>query len=140
MRGDAVVGVRYRGADGEVREMRATLTVACDGRSSTLRTAMGLEPKSFGAPMDVWWFRLPRDADDPHGLNGVLGAGHAQVVIDRGDYYQIAYVIPKGADAQMRARGSRGTAPRSGEPGAVAGRPRRRRCRRSMTSNCSTCN
>lgn len=103
--GDRVVGVRYRGADGEEREMRATLTVACDGRSSTLRTEMGLKPKDFGVPMDVWWFRLPRDPDDPHGLAGVLGAGHAQIVIDRGDYYQCAYVIPKGRDQELRAQG-----------------------------------
>lgn len=103
--GGRVVGVRYRGPDGEVREMRATLTVACDGRSSTLRTEMGLEPKNFGVPMDVWWFRVPREPDDPHGLAGVLGAGHAQIVIDRGDYYQCAYVIPKGRDAQLRAQG-----------------------------------
>ncbi|MGZ8814558.1 MAG: FAD-dependent monooxygenase, partial [Mycobacterium sp.] len=73
--------------------------------SSTLRTAMGLRPRSFGAPMDVWWFRLPRNADDPHGLAGVLGTGAAQIVIDRGDYYQCAYVIPKGRDAELRAQG-----------------------------------
>lgn len=103
--GGAVVGVRYRGADGEVREMRASLTVACDGRASTLRTAMGLKPRNFGAPMDVWWFRVPREPGDPHGLAGVLGAGHAQIVIDRGDYFQCAYVIPKGRDEQMRAQG-----------------------------------
>ena len=105
MSGDTVVGVRYCGADGQEREMRAALTVACDGRSSTLRTAMGLRPRSFGAPMDVWWFRLPREADDPPGLAGVLGTGAAQIVIDRGDYYQCAYVIPKGRDAQLRAQG-----------------------------------
>ena len=104
-RKDRVIGVSYRGADGQVREMHAVLTVACDGRSSTLRSAMDLRPRSFGAPMDVWWFRLPRDADDPHGLAGVLGAGAAQIVIDRGDYYQCAYVIPKGGDAQLRAQG-----------------------------------
>lgn len=102
---EKVVGVRYRGADGETREMRAALTVACDGRSSTLRAAMGLRPRSFGAPMDVWWFRLPRAAGDPPGLAGVLGAGAAQIVIDRGDYYQCAYVIPKGRDAELRAQG-----------------------------------
>ena len=104
-RKDRVIGVRYRGADGEIREMHAALTVACDGRSSTLRSGMGLRPRSFGAPMDVWWFRLPRNPDDPHGLAGVLGAGAAQFVIDRGDYYQCAYVIPKGRDAQLRAQG-----------------------------------
>jgi 2-polyprenyl-6-methoxyphenol hydroxylase-like FAD-dependent oxidoreductase len=104
-RGDKVIGVSYRHAAGDVREIRAALTVACDGRSSTLRNAMGLRTRSFGAPMDVWWFRLPRNADDPHGLAGVLGAGAAQVVIDRGDYYQCAYVIPKGRDAALRAQG-----------------------------------
>ncbi|MGV0794594.1 FAD-dependent oxidoreductase [Mycolicibacterium sp. XJ1819] len=104
-RDDTVVGVDYRDASGHQRRMHATLTVACDGRSSTLRTAMGLTTRSFGAPMDVWWFRLPRGVDDPHGLAGVMGAGHAIVVIDRGDYYQCAYVIPKGRDAALRRRG-----------------------------------
>jgi 2-polyprenyl-6-methoxyphenol hydroxylase-like FAD-dependent oxidoreductase len=55
--------------------------------------------------MDVWWFRLPRRPDDPPGLAGVLHAGHATITIDRGDYFQIAYIIPKGTDAQMRAQG-----------------------------------
>jgi 2-polyprenyl-6-methoxyphenol hydroxylase-like FAD-dependent oxidoreductase len=105
VRGRTMVGVRYRTPDGAVRAMHAALTVACDGRSSTLRSAMGLTPKNFGAPMDVWWFRLPRNAGDPHGLAGVLGAGHAQIVIDRGDYYQCAYVIPKGRDGELRAEG-----------------------------------
>jgi 2-polyprenyl-6-methoxyphenol hydroxylase-like FAD-dependent oxidoreductase len=85
--------------------MRAALTVACDGRSSTLRAAADLVPHGFGAPMDVWWFRLPRRADDPRGLAGMLGTGRATIVIDRGDYYQIAYIIPKGSDAELRAQG-----------------------------------
>jgi 2-polyprenyl-6-methoxyphenol hydroxylase-like FAD-dependent oxidoreductase len=100
-----VIGVSYRDPAGQLREMHSALTVACEGRSSTLRTAMGLTPKSFGAPMDVWWFRLPRHVDDPHGLAGVLGAGQALIVIDRGDYFQCAYVIPKGRDAELRAKG-----------------------------------
>jgi len=104
-RANRVVGVTYRDQTGETKEMRAELTVACDGRSSTVRSAVGLTPHSFGAPMDVWWFRLPRRPDDPRGLAGVLRAGHAAITIDRGDYYQIAYIIPKGADAQMRAQG-----------------------------------
>jgi 2-polyprenyl-6-methoxyphenol hydroxylase-like FAD-dependent oxidoreductase len=104
-RKDRVIGVSYRDSGGQTRELYAELTVACDGRSSTLRNTMGLKPRNFGAPMDVWWFRLPRNADDPHGLAGVLGAGHACVAIDRGDYFQIAYIIPKGRDAELRAQG-----------------------------------
>jgi 2-polyprenyl-6-methoxyphenol hydroxylase-like FAD-dependent oxidoreductase len=105
LRDGRVVGVRYRSSDGQTHEMRAALTVACDGRSSTLRSSMGLQPKAFGAPMDIWWFRLPREHGDPRGLNGVFRSGHACVVIDRGDYYQIAYVIPKGTDSALRAEG-----------------------------------
>ena len=102
--GNRVVGVTYRDGAG-VKEMRAELTVACDGRGSTVRSAVGLTPHGFGAPMDVWWFRLPRRPDDPTGLAGTLKAGHGTIMIDRGDYYQIAYVIPKGTDAEMRAQG-----------------------------------
>ncbi len=100
-----VSGVRYRGDDGAERQMRAALTVACDGRSSTLRSAAGLVPRSFGAPMDVWWFRLPRAEGDPRGLNGVFADGAGMAIIDRGHYYQIAYLIRKGSDARMRAEG-----------------------------------
>ncbi|CAN5276941.1 FAD-dependent oxidoreductase [soil metagenome] len=107
--GGRVAGVRYRDADGREREMRAALTVACDGRSSTLRTAVlsrqGRSLRSFGAPMDVWWFRLPRHDGDPHGLNGRFDNGQAVAIIDRGDYFQIAYLIKKGSDAAMRADG-----------------------------------
>jgi 2-polyprenyl-6-methoxyphenol hydroxylase-like FAD-dependent oxidoreductase len=102
---DRVMGVTYRDQTGETKQMRAELTVACDGRSSTVRSAVGLEPQGFGAPMDVWWFRLPRRPDDPRGLAGKFQAGHGMILIDRGDYYQIAYIIPKGTDAEMRARG-----------------------------------
>jgi len=105
-RGDgAVTGVRYRGPDGEVAEMRADLTVACDGRGSTLSASMNLSHRTFGAPMDVWWFRLSRGDGDPPGLEGVFTSGHAMIVIDRGDYYQCAYIIAKGADARLRAEG-----------------------------------
>jgi 2-polyprenyl-6-methoxyphenol hydroxylase-like FAD-dependent oxidoreductase len=100
--GGKVTGVRYRDADGAEKQMHAHLTVACDGRSSILREDAGLATRNFGAPMDVWWFRLPRHADDPHGLNGVFQFGHGCALIDRGDYFQIAYLIRKGADAAMR--------------------------------------
>jgi 2-polyprenyl-6-methoxyphenol hydroxylase-like FAD-dependent oxidoreductase len=99
-----IVGVTYRDEAG-VKEMRAELTVACDGRTSAVRSAVGLTPRGFGAPMDVWWFRLPRRPDDPTGLAGTFKAGHATIMIDRGDYYQIAYIIPKGTDSEMRSQG-----------------------------------
>jgi 2-polyprenyl-6-methoxyphenol hydroxylase-like FAD-dependent oxidoreductase len=102
---DRVTGVTYRDQTGKTKEMRAGLTVACDGRGSTVRSAVGLKPRNFGAPMDVWWFRLPRQPDDPGGLAGTFQAGHGIILIDRGDYYQIAYIIPKGTDARMRSQG-----------------------------------
>ncbi len=102
-----VVGVTYRDESGDPknREMRAELTVGCDGRTSVVRSAVGPPPRAFGAPMDVWWFRLPRRPDDPSGLAGTFKSGHGAILIDRGDYYQIAYIIPKGADAEMRSQG-----------------------------------
>lgn len=103
--GSTVTGVRYRDADGIERELQAPLTVACDGRDSTLRAAMSFAPKGFGTPMDVWWFRVPRNAGDPAGLAGAMGAGHMVAMIDRGDYYQCAFVIPKGSDEKLRSEG-----------------------------------
>jgi 2-polyprenyl-6-methoxyphenol hydroxylase-like FAD-dependent oxidoreductase len=103
--GGAVVGVTARGPDGDGVEVRAGLTVACDGRHSTVRQALGLRPRQFGAPMEVLWFRLPRSADDPEGLGLRVGAGQALVLIDRGDYLQIAYVIPKGGYDTVVAAG-----------------------------------
>jgi len=79
--------------------------VACDGRGSAVRAAAGLRPRSFGVPMDVWWFRLPRHEDDPPGGVGRFTRGHFCVLIDRGDYWQCAYLIRKGSDAALRAAG-----------------------------------
>ncbi|MGW0516467.1 FAD-dependent oxidoreductase [Crossiella sp. NPDC003009] len=101
-----VTGVRYRDRDsGTAGELRAGLTVACDGRNSLARTAAGLKPREFGVPMDVWWFRLPRHEDDPAGALGRFSTGQASVLIDRGEYFQCAYLIRKGSDAQVRAEG-----------------------------------
>jgi len=100
-----VVGVQYRGPDGAFRQLRADLTVACDGRSSTLRSAMSVVPRSFDVPMDIWWFRLPRHPDDPAELSGVAHIDRRCVTTNRGDYYQIGLQIPKGQDAALRARG-----------------------------------
>ncbi|MCV7193577.1 FAD-dependent oxidoreductase [Mycolicibacterium brumae] len=102
--GSTVIGVRYRGPDGD-GELRADLTVACDGRSSLLRAAAGLTPRSYPVPFDVWWFRLPRADEADYSLLPRTMPGRAIIMIPRVGYFQIAYLIPKGADAQLRARG-----------------------------------
>ncbi|WP_067974553.1 FAD-dependent oxidoreductase [Nocardiopsis trehalosi] len=110
--GGGVRGVRYTTADAdggtEEHELRAVLTVSADGRHSELRRLSGLLPRELGAPMDVLWLRVPRAADGAtSGLNGRLGAGAMAVAIDRGDYWQCAYLIPKagaGASADIRDR------------------------------------
>ena len=103
--GGTVVGVRHQSADGSSGELRADLTVACDGRRSVLRNAAGLRTRSFGVPMDAWWFRLPRYEGDPVGVAGQVRSGEAMVLIDRGDYFQSAYLIRKGANTALRAQG-----------------------------------
>jgi len=102
----AVRGVRYRGEGGE-HELRATLTVGADGRFSKLRKLSGLGEAAIRAspPMDVLWFRLPRKADDPHGLMGRIGAGHLLIELDRGEEWQVAFIIRKDSYAQLRAAG-----------------------------------
>ncbi|WP_308209262.1 FAD-dependent oxidoreductase [Allokutzneria sp. A3M-2-11 16] len=104
-RDSKVVGVEYRAADGRTGQLHADLVVACDGRHSTARTGAGLKSRSFGVPMDVWWFRLPREADDPTGGLGRFTRGEVAVLIDRGEYFQSAYLIRKGSDAKVRAEG-----------------------------------
>jgi 2-polyprenyl-6-methoxyphenol hydroxylase-like FAD-dependent oxidoreductase len=99
-----IVGVQARTAQGPV-EIRAALTVAADGRHSLLRERAGLEVQDFGAPMDVLWMRLSRRPDDPPNTLGRINAGRVFVTLDRGDYWQCAYVIPKGGDDALRRGG-----------------------------------
>ena len=101
--GDAVVGVRADTADGPV-EITADLTVACDGRHSVLRERSGLELEDIGAPIDVLWFRAARGAATDS-LFARIDSGEMMITFDRGDYWQCAYVIPKGAVEAVRARG-----------------------------------
>ncbi|GAA2388669.1 FAD-dependent oxidoreductase [Nonomuraea africana] len=102
--GGAVRGLRYRDAEGE-HELRAEVTIAADGRGSTLRAAAGLVPKELGAPMDVVWFRMPREGDDPGDTFLRVSAGHLMVSINRETYWQLGYVIPKGGADRLRAAG-----------------------------------
>ncbi|MEV4256810.1 FAD-dependent oxidoreductase [Spirillospora sp. NPDC049652] len=103
--GGRVTGVRYRDAAGDEHEIRAELTVAADGRHSTLRRAAGLPVRDLGAPMDVAWFRLPREPGDHENAFLRPGAGRLMALLNRGTYWQIAYVIPKGGWARVRDRG-----------------------------------
>jgi 2-polyprenyl-6-methoxyphenol hydroxylase-like FAD-dependent oxidoreductase len=105
LRADGEVrGVVARGPGRSMVEVRARLTVAADGRQSTVRDRLGWRPREFGAPMDVLWFRVGRRADDGAGITARIGAGRMMIGIDRGSYWQLAYLIPKGGyDAVVAA-------------------------------------
>jgi 2-polyprenyl-6-methoxyphenol hydroxylase-like FAD-dependent oxidoreductase len=100
----AVVGVRADTPDGALA-IEAPLVVGCDGRHSLVRQKAGLEVENLGAPMDVLWFRMRRKSDDPAESMGLFEAGHILVMINRGDYWQCGYVIPKGSFAEVRRGG-----------------------------------
>ena len=99
-----VVGVRAQTPDGPL-EVRADLTVAADGRESVVRREAGLEIIELGAPMDVLWLRLTKHPNDPHDTFGYVRGGRIMALIDRGEYWQCAYVIPKGTLEELRERG-----------------------------------
>lgn len=116
-----VTGVRYRTTDGNTTEgntteggtteggtgeLRADLTVACDGRGSIARAESGLPVTEYPVPFDTWWFRLPRHPEETSAaLTPRIGDGRFAVIIPREGYFQIAYMGRKGTDAQLRARG-----------------------------------
>lgn len=102
--GARVVGV-HATVHGRSEEIRADLVVGADGRHSTVREAMGLKVLDLGAPMDVLWFRLSHKPNDPAEVMGRFDAGSILVMLDRGDYWQCAYVIPKGAAERVHADG-----------------------------------
>jgi 2-polyprenyl-6-methoxyphenol hydroxylase-like FAD-dependent oxidoreductase len=102
--GDAVVGVRANTPEGTV-EIRADLTIGCDGRHSIVRQRANLEVEEIGAPMDVLWFRAGKGAGETENLFARVEAGKMMVTFDRGDYWQCAYVIAKGQYDAVKARG-----------------------------------
>jgi len=102
--GNKVVGLRAKTPDGDL-EVRADLVVGADGRHSTVRERAGLEVKDIGAPMDVLWMRLSKRPGDGGQLMGRILPGRLFVMIDRGDYWQCAYVIPKGGFDEVRRKG-----------------------------------
>ena len=102
--GGRVHGVRAATPAGPL-EVRADLVVGADGRHSTVRQRAGLRVTDLGAPMDVLWLRLPRRPGDPATPLGRFDRGHIFILLDRGDYWQCAYVIPKGEFEEVRRRG-----------------------------------
>ena len=99
-----VAGVRAQTPEGPV-EIHANLIVGADGRSSTVRARANLEVEDFGAPIDVLWMRLSRRPSDPDVTFGRIDAGKILVMLNRGDYWQCAFVIRKGGFAGVQARG-----------------------------------
>jgi 2-polyprenyl-6-methoxyphenol hydroxylase-like FAD-dependent oxidoreductase len=99
----AVVGVQAMTPDGPV-EIRADLTIGCDGRHSMVRERAGLEVEEIGAPMDVLWFRVSK-GEESESVFARVEVGKMMVTFDRGDYWQCAYVIAKGQYDAVKARG-----------------------------------
>ena len=102
--GRRIVGLRAKTPDGTLT-IRADLVVGCDGRHSIVREKAGFESDDYGAPMDVLWFRMSRLQSDSTDTFGHIEAGRLMVMLDRGDYWQCAYVIPKGGIERVRSEG-----------------------------------
>jgi 2-polyprenyl-6-methoxyphenol hydroxylase-like FAD-dependent oxidoreductase len=99
-----IVGVNAKTPQGAI-EIRAPLTIGADGRSSIVRDRAGLQVMDLGAPMDVFWMRISRRPSDPGQSLGHVEPGKMLVMIDREDYWQCAFLIPKGAADEVRKRG-----------------------------------
>jgi 2-polyprenyl-6-methoxyphenol hydroxylase-like FAD-dependent oxidoreductase len=99
-----VSGLTVKTPDG-MRDIRSDLVIGADGRHSTVREKAALPIKEFGTPIDVLWMRIPRLPSDPAELLGRMEAGLFLVMIYRGDYWQCAYVIPKGGFDQIKKEG-----------------------------------
>jgi 2-polyprenyl-6-methoxyphenol hydroxylase-like FAD-dependent oxidoreductase len=99
-----IAGVKGKTPSGAF-EVRAHLTIGADGRHSVVRKQAGLQVEDLGAPIDVLWMRIPKKADDADYTLGHLVTGKMLVTINRGDYWQCAYVIHKGAFEQIQQRG-----------------------------------
>ena len=100
-----VDGERISGVKVGNEEIAAELVIGADGRQSTVRERAGLQVENRGAPIDVLWFRLSRAPGDPQNSMGRFDPGAALVLINRREYWQMGYVIPKGAADEVRAAG-----------------------------------
>jgi 2-polyprenyl-6-methoxyphenol hydroxylase-like FAD-dependent oxidoreductase len=103
-RDGAVTGVRAKTPDGDL-DISADLVIGCDGRHSIVRERAGLAVEDIGAPIDVLWFRVSRRKTDTEETTGHIEAGQMMVMLNRGDYWQCAYVIPKGGSETVKQEG-----------------------------------
>jgi 2-polyprenyl-6-methoxyphenol hydroxylase-like FAD-dependent oxidoreductase len=101
---ERVIGVRAKTPRGEL-EVRADLVIGADGRHSTTQMQAGLERREFGVPIDVLWMRISKKQDDPQQSFGFFQHGKLLVLLDRGDYWQCGFVIPKGGFDEIKAGG-----------------------------------
>lgn len=99
-----VVGLGANTPEGPI-EVRANLVVGADGRHSIVRAKAGLSIEEFGAPMDVLWFRLSRQTNDPGDPIGRFDTGRIFIMLNRGNYWQCGFVIPKGSRDQLQEQG-----------------------------------
>jgi 2-polyprenyl-6-methoxyphenol hydroxylase-like FAD-dependent oxidoreductase len=104
MEGSRVTGVRAKTPQGEL-EVHADLVIGADGRHSTTQTHAGLKQLQFGVPIDVLWMRIPKKQGDPKQTFGFFQHGKLLVLLDRDDYWQCGFVIPKGGFDKIKARG-----------------------------------
>ena len=101
---DRVSGVRAKTPDGE-RNFLADLVIGADGRHAITHTKAGFELREFGAPIDVLWMRISKRENDPPQSLGFFRHGKLLVLLDRGDYFQVGFVIPKGGLDEIKQRG-----------------------------------
>jgi 2-polyprenyl-6-methoxyphenol hydroxylase-like FAD-dependent oxidoreductase len=99
-----VTGLRVKTPDGET-EIGADLVVGCDGRHSAVRVGAGFAVDAMGVPIDVLWFRVSRRAGDTADTFGHIEAGRMMVMLNRDDYWQCAFVIPKGGIDRVKEKG-----------------------------------
>ena len=103
--GPRVEGVAARTADGTTVEIRSKLVIGCDGRHSITRPAAKLGVEEAGVPVDVLWFRISRLPGDPEQLLGNINYGRILILINRGDYFQAGYIVPKGSFEELKRAG-----------------------------------
>src|SRR5438477_11356875 len=99
-----VTGVRAKTPRGELH-IRADLVIGADGRHSIVQSRAGLERREFGVPIDVLWMRISKEKNDPEQTFGFFEHGKLLVLLDRGDYWQAGFVIPKGGFDEIKERG-----------------------------------